>query len=308
MSGFVAGDIQEMNWTSVHGWVAKGGAELGTNRREVTEEDYPLVARRIAEQRIDGLLMIGGWIGYDFAYQLHHRRKQHPEFNLPIICMPSTINNDLPGTELTIGSDTALNTIVEDVDKLKQAALASRRCFATEVMGGDCGYLALMSSLATGAERFYIPEEGITLDMLQQDVRLLIRRFERGKRVGLLVMSERSDTYFTIDFIATLFEHEGAGLLSMRRSILGNMQQGGQPSPFDRIQATRLAGRALQHLIEQVIRGEPVVGCIGRVEGKIAYTSLAHLPDFMQPDAQRPLVQTWLEMREIARTMAEEPT
>ena len=306
-SGFARGDIQEMKWTSVHGWVARGGAELGANRREVREQDYPLIAQNIAAHQIDGLLMIGGYMGYEFAYQLHQRRHQHPEFNLPILCLPATINNDLPGTELTIGADTALNTIVENVDKLKEAALASRRCFAVEVMGRDCGYLALMSGMATGAEQVYFPEEGISLDRLQRDVRVLVRDFQQGKRVGLLVTSERTDLHYTTDFIVQLYEREGGGLLSVRRSILGNMQQGGRPSPFDRIQATRLTGRALQYLIEQAQRGEPVVGCIGRVEGKITYTSLADMPALMQKNAQRPKVQTWLDNREIAQTMEEEP-
>lgn len=307
MTGLAAGDIQEMKWTSVHGWVARGGAELGANRRAVSEEDYPLIAQRLAEYRIDGLLIIGGWMGYEFAYHLHQRRRQFPEFNLPVLCLPASINNDLPGTELTIGTDTALNSIVTDVDKLKEAALAARRCFAAEVMGRDCGYLALMAGMATGAERVYIPEEGITLDMLRNDVTKLLRSFEQGKRVGLIVTSERADPYYTTDFIVTLFEHEGAGSLSMRRSILGNMQQGGPPSPFDRIQATRLAGRALQYLIEQAYRGESAAGGIGRVEGKITYTSLAHLPDLMLPGAQRPVNQTWLDMLQIAQTMAEPP-
>lgn len=307
ISGLVAGDIREMKWTSVHGWVARGGAELGANRREVREEQYPIIARQLAAHQIDGLLMIGGWMGYDFAYQLHRRREQHPEFNLPILCLPATINNDLPGTELTIGADTALNTIVQDLDKLKQAALAARRCFAAEVMGRDCGYLALMGGMATGAERVYTPEEGITLEMLRDDVNRLVKSFQHGKRVGLLVTSERTDSYYTTDFVTTLFEKESGGLLNVRRSILGNMQQGGRPSPFDRIQATRLAGRALQYLIEQIHRGEPVVGCIGRIEGKIQYTSLANLPELMQPNVQRPTIQPWLDMREIARTMAEPP-
>ncbi len=307
LTGLLAGDLREMKWTDVHGIVSRGGAELGANRRAIEPEHYPRIAERLAEFQIDGLLIIGGWMGYDFAYQLHKRRAQHPEFRLPILCMPASINNDLPGTELTIGADTALNTIVEDVDKLKQAALASRRCFAVEVMGRDCGYLALMSGMATGAERIYFPEEGITLDMLQRDVARLAKSFEEGKRMGLLITSERTDSHYTTDFIAQLYEREGGGIFSMRRSILGNMQQGGSPSPFDRIQATRLAARAVEYLIEQIERGEPVVGCIGRVEGKITYTSLAHLPDLMQAHAQRPKAQAWLDVREIATAMSEEP-
>ena len=307
IQGLAQGKVQEMDWGSVHGWVSRGGAELGANRREVHAEDYARIAEQLRAHRIDGLMIIGGWQGYRFARELHQRRKQFPEFHIPVICMPASINNDLPGTQFTIGADTALNTIQENVDKLKQAAMAARRCFVVEVMGYDCGYLALMAGLATGAERVYIPEEGITLDDLRRDVNNLINDFQRGKRVGLVVQSERADPYYTTDFVATLFEREGGGGLSVRRTILGNIQQGGRPSPFDRIQATRLAAKTLDHLIHQIEQGSTGVGCIGRWEGKIIYTGLENLYALMQSNAQRPLQQPWLELRQVAQAMANEP-
>ena len=113
------------------------------------------------------MLIIGGWAGYEAAYQLFKERENYPAFNIPIVCLPASINNNLPGSELSIGADTALNNIVEAVDKIKQSAVAPRRCFVVEVMGRYCGYLALMSGLATGAERVYLHEEGVTLHDLQ---------------------------------------------------------------------------------------------------------------------------------------------
>ena len=104
--------------------------------------------------------------------------------DIPIVCLPATINNDLPATELSIGADTALNSIVADVDKIKQSAVASLRCFVVEVMGRDCGYLALMSALATGAERVYLPEEGITLDDLTTYVQALTEGFQLRQTAG----------------------------------------------------------------------------------------------------------------------------
>jgi 6-phosphofructokinase 1 len=307
VAGLVRGDFWEMHWTSVHGWVSRGGAELGTNRRVLQEPDYAAVAEQLRAHHIDGLMIIGGFLGYQLAYELHRRRRDVVEFRIPIMCMPASINNDLPGTEVTIGADTALNTIQQDLDKLKEAALAARRCFVAEVMGFECGYLALMAGLATGAERVYIPEEGITLDDLRRDVARLVTSFRRGKRAALIVRSERADNYYTTDFVATLFEREGGGELSVRRTILGNTQQGGRPSPFDRIQATRLAAKALEYLIQQIHDGEAAVGCIGRAGGKIQYTSLARLDELMQVDAQRPIAQEWLAMRTVAHAMAEEP-
>ena len=151
--GLVDGDFFEMDWMSVNGWASRGGAELGTNRRQPADRELYAIARQIEKHEIDGILMIGGWSGYEAVAKLHAERERFPAFNLPIICLPASINNNLPGSELSIGSDTALNNIVGAVDKIKTSAVASQRCFVVEVMGRRCGYLALMGGLATGAER-----------------------------------------------------------------------------------------------------------------------------------------------------------
>ncbi|MCB0228706.1 MAG: 6-phosphofructokinase, partial [Anaerolineae bacterium] len=148
LPGLLHNDIQEMGWMDVHGWVAKGGAELGTSRRRSTPQDAPIIAQRVSEHQIDGLLIIGGWAGYQLAYDMYRWQFDSPALALPVVCVPATINNDLPGTDLTIGADTALNSIVMDVDKIKESAVASRRCYVVEVMGHDCGYLALMGGMA----------------------------------------------------------------------------------------------------------------------------------------------------------------
>lgn len=302
--GLVGGDLREMDWMSVHGWVAKGGAELGTSRRGATEVEYALIAKHLSEHRIDGLMMIGGWAGYQLAHDLGARAAAHPALRIPIICVPASINNDLPGAELSIGADTALNTIVENVDKLKESAVASQRTYVVEVMGYDCGYLALMGGLASGAERIYLPEEGITLDGVRTDVARLMEGFAHGKRLGLMIRSERADPHYTTDFLTTLFEKEGSGLFDVRRTILGHIQQGGRPSPFDRIQATRLAAKALSHLVSAANAGESETVCIGRIAGKVEITSLADLRALMAPEARRPRIQRWLGVREVAETMA----
>ena len=206
LPGLLHNDIQEMGWMDVHGWVAKGGAELGTSRRRSTPQDAPIIAQRVSEHQIDGLLIIGGWAGYQLAYDMYRWQFDSPALALPVVCVPATINNDLPGTDLTIGADTALNSIVMDVDKIKESAVASRRCYVVEVMGHDCGYLALMGGMATGAERIYLPEDGITLEALRTDVNRLIDGFEHGKRLGLMIRSENADRAYITDLIVTLFE------------------------------------------------------------------------------------------------------
>ncbi len=229
---------------------------------------------------------------------------EHPALRIPVVCLPAAINNDLPGSEHAIGADTALNNIVSDVDKIKQSAVASGRCFVVEVMGRDCGYLALMSGLATGAERVYLPEEGISLRDLEADVSDLKSGFRHGKRLGLVITSEHADTVYNSGFIKALFERESEGLFSVRQSILGHIQQGGDPSPFDRIQTTRLASKSLTYLIDQALSDTPASAFIGLMHGKIRFTPLTEFPDMIEVDAHRPRQQSWMALMPLAKVMA----
>ncbi|HKO83034.1 MAG TPA: 6-phosphofructokinase [Actinomycetota bacterium] len=302
--GLRDGDIQEMQWMSVSGWVSSGGAEIGTNRYVPSGDAIAQTATQLRAHRIDGLLMIGGWAGYQAAHVLHSQRRQYPEFDIPIVCLPATINNDLPATELSIGSDTALNSIVADVDKIKQSAVASLRCFVVEVMGRDCGYLALMSALATGAERVYLPEEGITLDDLTAYVEALTQGFRSGKRLGLVIRSENADPVYTTRFITSLFEKEGGDLFDAREAILGHIQEGGDPSPFDRIQATRLTARCIDFLSEQLESGTGASAMIGFQSGRLQFTDLTSYPTLVERGMQRPVEQRWMAQRPLAQIMS----
>jgi 6-phosphofructokinase 1 len=303
--GLIDGEVQEMDWMSVSGWVSKGGAELGTTRKVPEGADFYLLARQLEAYRIDGLLVIGGWTGYQAAYQLFSRREDFPAFDIPIICLPASINNNLPGSQLSIGADTALNSIITNVDKIKESAVASRRCFVVEVMGRDCGYLALMAGLATGAERAYLPEEGVSLADLQVDVAELVEGFAHGKRLGLMIRNENVDPLYTTEFMRALFEKEGGDLFDVRQAILGHIQQGGNPSPFDRIQATRLAADCIEFLIAEGSKSSPRVAAIGLQEGRVEFTGLENLPRLTEKGVQRPKEQWWLGIRSIARTMAQ---
>jgi 6-phosphofructokinase 1 len=303
--GLAHGEIKEMDWMSVSAWVSKGGAELGTNRSIPEAGDFYAIARQLEAHRIDGLLMIGGWTGYQATFQLLRKRADFPTFNIPIVCLPASIDNNLPGSQLSIGADTALNTIISDVDKLKQSAVASRRCFVVEVMGGDCGYLALISGLSTGAERVYLPEEGVSLTELQDDVDNLVESFEHGKRLGLMIRSEKTDALYSTDFMCALFEKEGGELFDVRQAILGHIQQGGNPSPFDRIQATRLAAKCIEFLTVEAGKIPPAAVAIGLQGGQVVFTNLEDLPRLTDGEFQRPKEQWWLELRPIARVMAQ---
>jgi 6-phosphofructokinase 1 len=305
--GFIHGEIEEMNWMSVAGWASMGGAELGTNRKVPQGSDMYAIARTIEEHQIEGLLIIGGWAGYEGAYKMRRERNNFPAFNIPIICLPASINNNLPGSDFCIGTDTALNNIIDAVDKIKQSAVASQRCFVVEVMGRYCGYLALISGLATGAERVYMHEEGITLTDLKTDVDKLIEGFSHGKRLGLMIRNEKANQFYTTDFIAALFEEEGGDLFDVRQAILGHLQQGGDPSPFDRIQATRLAVKCVEFLIEQASEDDPQTAFIGLQNGRVKLTDLEDMPRMVHWELQRPKKQWWMDIRPLALLMANSP-
>jgi 6-phosphofructokinase 1 len=303
--GLIAGDIEDMDWMSVNGWAPRGGAELGTNRKVPSGSDFYAIARNVEEYNIQGLLIIGGWSGYQVAQQLYSERNHFPTFNIPIVCLPATINNNLPGSELSIGADTALNSIVEAVDKIKQSAVASRRCFVVEVMGRYCGYLALMGGLATGAERVYLHEEGVTLSDLQADLDHMITGFKQGKRLALMIRNENVNPFYTTGFMCALFEEEGKALFDVRQAILGHLQQGGNPTPFDRIQATQLATKCIEFLIEEANKEPPGGAFIGLQAGQVKFHSLEDLPRMVDDRTQRPKEQWWMDLRPIARVLAQ---
>ena len=302
--GLAEGEVKEMEWTSVNGWVSVGGSILGTNRKVPRGKDLYAIARTLEDHRVDAMLIIGGWSAYEGIHNMLHERANFESFNIPIMCLPASINNHLPGSELSIGADTALNNIVEAVDKIKQSAGATRRCFVVEVMGHWCGYLALMGSLATGAERFYLPEEGITLSQLQADVSMLRRGFKAGKRLGLVIRNEAANLIYSTQFICALFEEEGKDVFDVRPAILGHLQQGGDPSPFDRIQATRLARLCLEKLIEQCNQGDTANSFIGLQNGKFIFHDIRDFDRMVDMEFQRPRDQWWLQLKTIANLMA----
>ncbi len=303
--GLIDNEIRAFNWMTVNGWAHVGGSELGTNRKIPAGSDFYAIARNLEEHQVQALMVIGGTAAYRSAQLLYQQRGNYPAFNIPIVCVPATIDNDLPGAELSIGADTALNNIVEAVDRIKQSAVASRRVFVVEVMGRYCGYLALMSALATGAERVYLHEEGLTLQNLIEDVRDLVQGFRRGKRLGLVIRNEWVNRTYSTAFVCALFEEEGGELFDVRQSILGHLQQGGNPTPFDRIQATRLTLAALAYLETQMGVAEPESACVGLIGSRIQTTDMAEADRQQDDRFDRPKRQWWLDLRPIARVLAQ---
>lgn len=306
--GLINNIVHEFSWMDVEEWVAQGGSQLEANRTLPEGKDFAAVARTIKKHKIDGMLMIGGWSAYKIAEQINEMDEKYPELDLPVVCIPASINNNLPGSELAIGADTALNTIVEAVDKIKNSADTSRRLFMVEVMGRYCGYLALMSGLATGAEYIYLHEKGIDLKLLQFQIRRLKKAFKKeGRGIALFIRNEKANDAYSMDFIAKLFTEEGGGLFDVRKTILGPIQQGGNPTPFDRIQATRLAHDGMLQLFKKLKDGDKTSTFIGFSGSRTSLYPINELCKMVICEFQRPNDQWWESLIDITSELAVKP-
>jgi 6-phosphofructokinase 1 len=299
VKGLIKNEITELKWMDVEDWTSTGGSELGTNRKEPTNRDFYEISKNLEAHRIDAMLIVGGVTGYRSAYRFLEKRNEFPAFDIPIMCLPATINNNLPGTDFSLGADTALNSIIDAVDKVKESAVANQRVFVVEVMGRYCGFLTMLSGLATGAEKVYLHENGITLQDLQDDVNMFKKAFLDGKRMGLVLKSENANHIYTTPFISALYEEDGGDIFDVRQTILGHVQQGGNPSCFDRSMATKMASKSIEFLVASVEGGRNDVVSIGLHGGHLDYRNLEDLEKLMDLQYERPKEQWWMKLEEI---------
>ncbi len=299
VKGLIGNDIVELKWMDVEDWTSVGGSELGTNRKEPENRDFYEISKNLESRKINALLIIGGLTGYTSAYKFLKKREEFPALDIPIVCLPATINNNLPGTDFSVGTDTALNSIIDAVDKIKESAVANQRVFVVEVMGRYCGFLTMLSGLATGAERVYLHENGITLQDLQNDVNMFKKAFKEGKRMGLVIKSEYANKIYTTPFIGALYEEDGGDIFDVRQTILGHVQQGGNPSPFDRSIATRMAAKSVDFLVDNVKNGKHDVVSIGLHGGHLDYRNIEDLEKMMEQKYDRPKEQWWVGLEQI---------
>jgi 6-phosphofructokinase 1 len=218
--------------------------------------------------------------------------------------LPATIDNNIPTSEMSVGADTALNHVVSSIDRIRETRAATRRCFVVETMGGYCGYLALMSGLSGGAVRVYLHEEGVTLRRLAADVEQMVDSFAAGQRLFLTVRNERASEMYTSDFLRRIFEQEGRGTFDARQIVLGQTQQGGSPSPFDRILATRLAARAVAWLGDEMAAGSAGSAVIGLHEDGVRIVPLQRAEELADREHRRPTEQWWLRLRPTVDMLA----
>ncbi|KYG32196.1 6-phosphofructokinase [Alkalihalobacillus trypoxylicola] len=235
-SGLIAGDIHKMELGSVGDIIHRGGTMLYTARCEEfkTLEGQQKGIEQLKKFGIEGLVVIGG----DGSFQ---GAKKLTEHGFPTIGVPGTIDNDIPGTDFTIGFDTALNTVIDAIDKIRDTATSHERTYVIEVMGRHAGDLALWSGLADGAETILIPEADFDMDQI---VSRLNRGQERGKKHSIIMVAEGVGNGF--DFGKRISE---ATNMETRVTVLGHIQRGGSPTGFDRVLASRLGAKAVDLLL-----------------------------------------------------------
>ena len=261
--GLVSGDFLPLGRRDVGGIIQRGGTMLGSKRYPEfkADESQQKAIRFLRRREIDALIVIGGDGSQAGALSLWQK-------GFPVVGVASTIDNDLYGTEISIGADTALNVALEAIDRIKVTASSHERAFLVEVMGRNCGYLALISGIAGGAECVVLPEVATSPESLASDLRAA---YERGKTHAVIVVAEGAE--YNAEKLTRYFqEHRERLGFELRVMKLGHVQRGGTPGVFDRLLATRMGAAAT----ECIAREEYGV-VVGLVKGEIATTPLVEV-------------------------------
>jgi len=279
-AGLLMGTFTPMGARAVSGIIQQGGTMLGSARSEEfkTEAGRQQALQHLANHNVDALVVIGGNGSQAGANVLS-------EMGLPVVGIASTIDNDLYGSDITIGVDTALNIALEAIDRLKVTASSHQRAFLLEVMGRDCGYLALMAGIAGGAEAVLIPEVPSDPEWVANEIRTA---YERGKAHAIIVVAEGA-SHDAEALTAYFKEHHARLGFELRCTILGHVQRGGAPLASDRLLATRLGVGAVAALA----RGEQGV-LVGVQQGALISTPLVEVVA-----GKKPLDLSWYELAGI---------
>ena len=260
-SGLIDNNTKVLNTRSVRGIINRGGTFLYSARCDEfkTIEGRKTAHKNLKDNEIDGLIVIGGDGSFTGALKLQQ------EFNFPVVGIPGTIDNDLHGTSHTLGYDTALNTVMDAIDKIRDTAISHHRLFLVEVMGADAGYIALNSGLAIGAQEILIPEVNMSFENL---INSLKKSKKSGKTSSIIVVAEGDKTGKNVFELASKIENT-LPKYETRVSVLGHIQRGGTPSCFDRVLGTQLGVKAVESLID----GDDG-NMVGIDNGKIIFTPL----------------------------------
>ena len=240
--GMIEDDFVELNARSVRNIINKGGTFLKSARSEGfrTKEGRESAYKNLTKNGVEALVVIGGDGTFTGALSFSQ------EFGFPVMGIPGTIDNDIYGTTHTIGYDTALNTVVDAIDKIRDTASSHNRMFFVEVMGRDSGFIALNSGIGGGAERIIIPEKNIPAEVLLEDID---RGKRRGKTSNIIVVAEGNTAGKAVFELKDYIEQKRPEY-DIRVSVLGHMQRGGTPTCYDRVLATRMGVKAVESLLE----------------------------------------------------------
>ncbi|KAK2900527.1 hypothetical protein Q8A67_008642 [Cirrhinus molitorella] len=316
--GFYKGQIKEIKWGDVGGWTGQGGSLLGT-KRTLPAKHVDKIAEQMRIHNINALLVIGGFEAYLGLLELQAARSKHTELCVPMVMVPATVSNNIPGSDLSIGADTALNAITDTCDRIKQSASGTkRRVFIIETMGGYCGYLATVGGLAAGADAAYIYEEPFDIRDLQSNVEHLTEKMKTSIQRGLVLRNENSSENYTTDFIYQLYSEEGKGVFDCRKNVLGHMQQGGAPSPFDRNFGTKIAAKAMQWISKKLkefyregrvfANTEDSACLLGMRRRALVFQPVVELKDETDFVHRIPKEQWWLRLRPLMKILAKYKT
>ncbi|XP_038245141.1 ATP-dependent 6-phosphofructokinase, platelet type isoform X5 [Dermochelys coriacea] len=316
--GFARGQIKEISWGDVGGWTGQGGSLLGT-KRTLPAKYLEKIADQMRANNINALMVIGGFEAYLGLLELSAAREKYDEFCVPMVMVPATVSNNVPGSDFSIGADTALNTITDTCDRIKQSASGTkRRVFIIETMGGYCGYLANMGGLAAGADAAYVFEEQFDIRELQANVEHLTEKMKTSIQRGLVLRNENSNENYTTDFIYQLYSEEGKGVFDCRKNVLGHMQQGGAPSPFDRNFGTKISAKAVQWIskkLKETYRKGKVfantqdsVCLLGMRRRNLLFQPVVDLKDQADFVHRIPKEQWWLKLRPLMKILAKYKT
>jgi 6-phosphofructokinase 1 len=279
-TGLIQGEFRPLGPRDVGGIVQRGGTMLGTTRciELKTDAGQDKAVQQMRRHDIDGLVVIGGNGSQSGAFALSKK-------GVAVVGVASTIDNDLYGSDVTIGATTAADIALEAIDRLRVTAASHQRAFLVEVMGRDCGYLALMAGIAGGAEVVLVPEVEVDPERVAQELRLAC---ERGKSHAIVVVAEGAR--YNAEGLAGYFKtHEARLGFDLRVSRLGHIQRGGSPGVYDRILATQLGAAAT----EQLAAGRHGV-LVGLVNGQVASTPLAEVVG-----RTRPVDRRWIELARV---------
>lgn len=240
--GMIEGHFREMDARSVSNIINKGGTVLKSARSDEfrTKEGRKKAYENLKKEGVDAFVVIGGDGSFTGAMIFNE------EFDFPVIGIPGTIDNDIYGTNYTLGYDTALNTVVEVIDKIRDTASSHNRLFFVEVMGRDVGHIALNVGVGAGAEEILIPEEDLGLERLLDSLK---KSKKSGKSSSIVVVAEGDKTGKNVFELAEYVE-ENFPFYEVRVSVLGHMQRGGSPSCFDRVLASRMGVKAVESIME----------------------------------------------------------